>query len=273
MFALTRALARKGVHGGAASEFFVQNRAHIIADLRANTNDKSLAGCVDARIRPLVELINSDALPQYVTSSSCSGRLSLFHRGKCEVGVEAAATHAERKRGSFGRGMLFQSHDPLPDVAAAVQQRLLPALAAHEAWRATLPTTPLLYDTEVVQLKFEPMIVHVLCADVDAASALLQCASEAAQTTSGILSCSRGTAAHRKITCCLTSPVATDVHLFSEGKWMLNSTDFGGAGGTMWSYYLTRAVEHINELFKENERRTERLMREITRRLIEKGRS
>ena len=39
-------------------------------------NDKSPKGSVDVKIRSLVDLINSH--PEYVTLSSCSGRVAMF---------------------------------------------------------------------------------------------------------------------------------------------------------------------------------------------------
>lgn len=257
-------------------------RKALLEDLARNANDKSLAGRVDAQIASLVSFIN-DNFEQYVTTSSCSGRVSLFHRGtiedhlveelslresKCDAppNIESSQSISRaRKRGSFGLGTLFQSHDPLPDVEGAVQGRLIPAVSHFWHWRRKLPlATPLVQQTELLQLKFEPMILHIRCRDVDAAAALLQCAGESAQGNSGILSCSRGTHEHRRITCCITSPVSYSIPLFVGGRWLLpvSSDDKGEKGcfheDAAWQALLTSTVHHTNELFRENARRTQR---------------
>ncbi|EPY31136.1 tRNA wybutosine-synthesizing protein 3 [Angomonas deanei] len=262
MLSPCKGLLRKSTHGGVAQDFFRNLRTQIVKDLKDNTNDKSLAGRVDPLVADLVEYVNTH-FSQYVTSSSCSGRISLFHKGKSDI-CSPTPSDGQRKRGSFGRGTLFQSHDPLPNVRQCVQDDLLPTLVSFRAWRDTVVETPLLLQTEVLQLKFEPLILHILCEDVEAAAALLQCASEAAQTNSGIISCSKGTAENRKITCCITSPVTVDVPLFSEGKWILPDSSFSDE---VWHSLLTRCVEHANEMFKENEKRKLRFFDEIKKRL------
>lgn len=278
-------LLRKAVSGVEEGRYFCAMRAQILADLRTNTNDRSLAGRVDPQIADLVEYINT-SFPQYVTSSSCSGRVSLFHRWTTSSsssnstdssGVHDAAKAAEsgdevvglaalerRKRGALGRGTVFQSHDPLPsDPNIAVQQHLVPALEEFWAWRRTQAEGEQPQASEVLQLKFEPMILHVLCADFDAASELLKCASESGQMNSGIVSCSRGTKANRKITCCITSPLCLDVPLCARGKWGLPPDNFRSYA---WELLLGVSVSHVNDLFHENAERRCRFEAELRHR-------
>lgn len=252
---------RAVVNGVPAREFFAALREQILSDLKHNRNDKSIASRVDPQIAGLVAMIN-DTFTSYVTTSSCSGRISLFHRGKHS---EVAAVEQQRcKRGSFGRGTLFQSHDPLPCVEDTVRGALVPALGQFWEWRKEVPHDTLVAETELLQLKFEPMIVHILCADVEAASQLLQCASESGQMNSGILSCSRGTRDFPKITCCITSPLSMDIPLFAHGAWLLPDTQFSEV---TWTTLLERAVVQGNALFEENVKRTLRFQREMERRL------
>lgn len=281
-----RAVAPRLRHGVEASQPFDAQRRLLLRDLAANANDRSLAGRVDPLIAPLVSFVN-DRFEQYVTTSSCSGRFALFHRGKIEDAAAAGptlngapanvegsvSTSKDRKRGGFGLGTLFQSHDPLPDVDAAIRDGLVPALEQFWRWhRQRSPlSTPRTLRTEVLQLKFEPMIIHILCRDIEAAARLLQCASEAAQGDSGVISCSRGTSDHRKITCCVASPLTFDIPLFSEGRWLLpaQAADGGPApafSDPAWVGFLTQAVSRANALFAENAARTERFRQELEKR-------
>ncbi|KPI84598.1 hypothetical protein ABL78_6359 [Leptomonas seymouri] len=270
---------RKAIAGVEESQFFSSMRKQILSDLQANTNDKSLAGRVDPQIAELVHYVNS-SFPQYVTSSSCAGRVSLFHKGVKET--KGAATHTEtafdtaatpaalflvpqRKRGSFGQGTLYQSHDPLPeDTSAVVAESIVPALEKFWTWRQTHTSDPALCSSEVLQLKFEPMILHVLCADIASAAVLLNCGSESGQMNSGIVSCSRGTKENRKITCCITSPLCVDVPLFAHDKWCLPHESFHSDA---WTMFLSATLHHVNALFRENTRRRERFAAELKSRL------
>ncbi|RNF12116.1 tRNA wybutosine-synthesizing protein 3 [Trypanosoma rangeli] len=242
---------------------FMEQREKILADLRENRNDKSLAGRVDPQVASLVQFIN-EKFCCYVTSSSCSGRVSLFHRGQMLNTMEGQ--RIERKRGAFGQGALFQTHDPFSDVEGAVEHLLTPALESFSAWRKKQhDDDPLIYETELLQLKFEPMIVHVLCETMDDAARLLQCASESGQMESGVLSCSRGTSEHRKITCCITSPLCVDIPLFAQGRWLLGHANFFSPE---WKSLLTNTVIHTNTLFSANEVRRFRFAGEVQRRLL-----
>ncbi|CAG9580525.1 conserved hypothetical protein [Leishmania major strain Friedlin] len=246
-------------------------RAQILSNLRTNTNDRSLAGRVDPQIAELVDYING-SFTQYVTSSSCGGRVALFHKGTTSTGTAstphaaaesagsssptAASSVERRKRGSFGRGTLYQSHDSLPkDTSITVRESIVPALEKFWAWRQAQASDARLQTTEVLQLKFEPMILHVLCADFEAAAELLKCGSESGQMNSGIVSCSRGTKAHRKITCCITSPLCVDVPLFAHDTWCISPANFRS---DVWAAFLTASLDHVNTLFAENATRRER---------------
>lgn len=313
----------RSVPGVAAKSLFAEERAAILSDLQANVNDKSLAAKVDVLMLDLVSLINTK-LPQYVTTSSCSGRVSLFHRAVWQSALPREQTRTptgdddrsdghdasskpghpvscppppplpnatrvvRRKRGDAGKGTLYSSHDPCHDIAACVRDQLIPALSQFWQWRHTAAcnhachTRHSHHSSELLHIKFEPMILHVRCADMDAAAALLQCASEAAQGDSGVLSCSRGTRDYRKITCCITSPLCFDIPLFvvgsgaqtSEedslgvprcGSWLLGNSDFDCA---TWRALLSTSMCQANYLFAENSVRRERFVRELKKRLV-----
>jgi tRNA(Phe) wybutosine-synthesizing methylase Tyw3 len=126
-------------------------KASVMANL-AEHRDKSPKGFLDAPILDLVCFINS--LPDYVTTSSCSGRVALFHRssdGANKGGTWLLAKHAQ--------------------------------LDADEL-RATL-VAKLPADGSVL-LKHEPLVLHVQCRDATSAQRMLRVAMAAGMRESGI---------------------------------------------------------------------------------------
>ena len=120
--------------------------------------DKSPKGSLDEPTAPLVHDINRH--PDYVTTSSCSGRVSLF-----------ATFGDEHNRG--GR-WLFVQH------ATVTVRELTEALTPP-------PTQPAAPPPELVLFKHEPAILHVQCRHLEAAKRLLQVALSAGFRESGLV--------------------------------------------------------------------------------------
>ena len=136
-------------------------------DGRGIVFDRSPKGSVDERIRPLVDLINSH--PDYVTLSSCSGRVALFDPGDAAVdddgdddahddngggddvderrhGSDAGAANGGgggggRSGGRSGKGRggrwIFVTHDVLPDLG----ERVVDSLRRVGLERSTSPSS------------------------------------------------------------------------------------------------------------------------------------
>ncbi|KAG5485502.1 hypothetical protein LSCM1_07587 [Leishmania martiniquensis] len=95
---------------------FVAHKAHILANLQANVCDLSPKGSVDVKCLPVMDVLNTHE--DYITTSSCSGRISLFHSitHKEAVGFDnsAASTKPRMKRGeNAALGWLFVKHGML----------------------------------------------------------------------------------------------------------------------------------------------------------------
>lgn len=276
--------------------WFTASRTQIIENLRSNQNDKSLAGKVDARIKPLVDWIN-EASPSsdYVTSSSCSGRLLLFHR------ADSSSLPRQKKRGSLGVGKIIETHDPVESVKNAVESIYLPALRTfirdRSEQRCHLQVgdnpSPSKVISELLHLQFRPMIIHVLANNMQSAVKLLECARESGQNNSGIISCSRfihstesqrdssSHAVHgrdsvmhsahgvpQKITCCISSSLCMDVPLLSGERWLLPELEKDRMANEFWVGLLEQCVEHANMLFEENFVRLDRFSEQLKKRLI-----
>jgi len=115
--------------------------------------DKSPKGSIDAPIAALIAAINEH--DDYVTTSSCSGRIALFE------------TAVDDQRGRW----LLVEHAP---VTRAQVEAALAAPAADAASR-------------LVTFKHEPAIVHVQCRDLPAAERLLHAGLRAGFRESGIV--------------------------------------------------------------------------------------
>ena len=124
---------------------FDDQKVQILKDLDSGEPDLSPKGHVDVLCEPILAVINRH--PDAVSTSSCSGRISIFQTGD---------TNCKKK--SRGGGWLLVSHDAVTfdQVCNALQD---------------LPQTP-----GFVFFKFEPFILHVLCRTLPVANALLTAA-------------------------------------------------------------------------------------------------
>ncbi len=115
--------------------------------------DKSRKGDVDEHIKELVDSINE--LPNYYTSSSCSGRIMLMTMGSLGRKYESE--------------WFFVSHDPVD--ASLIELENLPK--------------------ETLWLRQEPVILHVCCKTVEDAKKLLSVTANTSFKYSGIVSLSK----------------------------------------------------------------------------------
>ena len=185
--------------------------------------DKSNKGFIDTRCLPIIELLN--AHPDYVTTSSCSGRICLFHtvgalgaadperEGEAEVATDDnngdASSAATMKRGADGSlGWILASHES-PLSEEQIQLVLRHTVPGHsgsanadsnaEAEEGAAAGPSPVADVNgcmvaggipqkgQVSLKCEPFLLHVQCRTIEAAKRLLNAASEAGFRNSGMI--------------------------------------------------------------------------------------
>ena len=122
---------------------------------------KSPKGSVDAPIVDFIHALNTD-IPDLVTTSSCSGRVSIFHTpgGAASAGVGAKGT---------GTWLLSAHHQVTLDEVTS-------ALAACPPG-----------ESDLVTLKVEPFLLHVETRDVDTAAWFVTVAHSAGFRESGIM--------------------------------------------------------------------------------------
>ncbi|KAK6533258.1 hypothetical protein TWF694_002211 [Orbilia ellipsospora] len=186
-----------------AKEFAAKKRS--ILDGLASGADASPKGNVDIHILPIMEFLNScDGM---VTTSSCSGRLSVYLEGNkydpstSEASHRSSDGHINSDRSSEisnvatigGKGgggrWLFVTHDIFPEENMKDAVELLHTLLGNlPSERLSSSEAELSKGTRFIHLKFEPMILHVLTKDLEIASKLVTCAITSSYRESGIVS-------------------------------------------------------------------------------------
>jgi tRNA wybutosine-synthesizing protein 3 len=134
-------------------EYFDRSKASIIQKLEKE--DKSRKGDVDVDAKPVILALNNS--PHFYTTSSCSGRISLFREAKSKK--------------KFDSGWLFVKHGEV---------------TKHEIIDS-LKSVP--FDT--VWFRQEAPIFHVACRDQDSALLLLELCRDLGFKHSGIIGLGR----------------------------------------------------------------------------------
>lgn len=153
---------------------FDQKKQVIVKELEETLSevpDASPKGSIDELCIPIIHLINSNK--DMVTTSSCSGRVSVFLEG-----VKSKRDN-EHKIGGKGEGghWLYVTHDSntLNDWYRSINFNYVKA-----------QPDLLNEDTRYILFKFEPLILHVKCRDLKQAQKLYQVAMNCGFRESGI---------------------------------------------------------------------------------------
>ena len=224
--------------------WFSMQKALAMKQLNCGERDRSIVGAVDRGIADVVAAINVH--PAYFTTSSCSGRMVMFHRTErsphnplgslanddegpseihddsCELppfegsnNIVGSSARSDKnsvlptrrlKRGS-GEGTIWSSHEPTinPSARRALASQLArsltlaslpgggsasapPNLSAKQNNEGLLlPLRSTRFATGMVDLRFEPAILHVRCCTLQDASALLAAATSAGFRNAGMI--------------------------------------------------------------------------------------
>ncbi|EUC38915.1 hypothetical protein COCCADRAFT_353 [Bipolaris zeicola 26-R-13] len=168
---------------------FAARKQRILAQLDtpdADYHDLSPKGSVDAPIRDLIGEINR--LEGFVTTSSCSGRISVFLEGrKAESSIDDSSIEGDSRAGPGGKGgggaWLFLSHEPVQNVDK--NHDFLPDFGLK---KSEIDNEGPSVSSRYIHLKFEPMILHILTASIDDAQHVLNAALAAGFRESGAVS-------------------------------------------------------------------------------------
>ncbi|KAE8878156.1 hypothetical protein PF005_g22358 [Phytophthora fragariae] len=197
---------------------FAQLKRESLRKLQA-MEDKSPKGCIDEPIVDMIKTIN--AHPDYVTSSSCSGRIAVF----CG---EAACSEAGSDLITKGGKWLIAEH------ATITFDQLVAALRSPDANSST---------SNMIIFKHEPFIMHVVCRSLDAAKELLQWGIASGFRESGVV------LGNRKTMCAIrTTANGLEIPLGRNAEHLLVNED-----------YLRWIVDVANQKFEANKQKTDRL--------------
>ncbi|KAK9460933.1 tRNA wybutosine-synthesizing protein, partial [Lipomyces oligophaga] len=210
---------------------FTERKAKILKDLISSAPDLSPKGGPDVQILPLLELINRH--PDLVTTSSCAGRTAVYLEGdRHKNGVKVGG------KGNGGR-WLFVSHE---DVNLDLRKVLFGDYAVIPADGPTSSDIK-----RYVHFKFEPLILHILCANAQVAQKVLGLAIASGFRESGY----NGNILAIRCSLRIDAPVG---YLDSNSIVTLVS-----------DRYLDTLIEMAHDRFVENKQRTTNFMNNIKR--------
>ncbi|KAH3671352.1 hypothetical protein WICMUC_004649 [Wickerhamomyces mucosus] len=153
---------------------FDQKKNAIVEEISSTLNavkDASPKGSIDELCIPIIKLINSHK--DLVTTSSCSGRVSVFIEGN------KVKEQDNVKIGGKGDGgnWLFVTHD---------KNELELWYKDYKFIYGQSSTLDLPLSTRYILFKFEPLILHIKCRDFSTASLIYQTAMNCGFRESGI---------------------------------------------------------------------------------------
>ncbi|KAH1487669.1 hypothetical protein LV164_005265 [Aspergillus fumigatus] len=183
-------------------EVFESRKRKILADLSVpdtEYTDLSPKGSVDEGIRDLIRDIN--ALPGLVTTSSCSGRISVFLEGRKKQNDHQQNQRQFAPSGGKGAGKwLYVSHDPLNgrwtgrdnDDFNSTQGKDCPR-SLHELFgmvpgNGKPPGLKGGHAPRLVRFHYDPMILHIMAATLHHAHPVLSAAATSGFRESGLQS-------------------------------------------------------------------------------------
>ncbi|KAK9373171.1 methyltransferase TYW3-domain-containing protein [Lipomyces chichibuensis] len=230
---------------------FIAKKAHILKELTSPLRDSSPKGGPDVQILPLLNLINSH--PLLVTTSSCAGRVAIYVEGirtsksarlvDDDGGGDATIDAKSGSVGGKGGGgrWIYVSHDePIGTIETGSWRDLL-FDGTHIATDDSINNDDLC-SRRYVHFKFEPMILHVLCANSEIANKLLGIALAAGFRESGY----NGHILAVRCSLRIDAPVG---YLSTSGDSVVLLVD---------DNYLKTLMQMSIERFTENRRRTDR---------------
>jgi tRNA wybutosine-synthesizing protein 3 len=153
------------LHAPAMTSRFNVRKQHILQQLDVPDDeyqDLSPKGSVDGPIRELIGEIN--ALGGLVTTSSCSGRISVFLEGRKAGGDDVLGEETgETRAGPGGKGgggaWLFISHSPIDDSQVTSTETYMSLCGMEDA--APEDARGLGVQSRYIHLKFEPMVSSI----------------------------------------------------------------------------------------------------------------
>ncbi|GAU18390.1 hypothetical protein TSUD_202790, partial [Trifolium subterraneum] len=199
---------------------FEKRKSATLTSLNSTESDKSPKGSLDTPIIPLINTLNKN--PNYFTTSSCSGRISILSQPISPI------PSLQTKKKAKGGTWIFVSHDP------ANPDSLISLLFSSESTHS--PKSELVF-------RFEPLIIAIECKDLSSAHSLVSLAISSGFRESGI------TNANKRVIIAIRCSIRMEVPLGDTHKIMVTPE------------YVRYLVQVANEKMEANRNRTERFLR------------
>ena len=157
---------------------FQQKKQSILKEILSNSPenvDASPKGTIDEYCIPIINLINSHE--NMVTTSSCSGRVSVYLEGTAPDRVVA--------KGNEGR-WIFVTHDPkeLPGWYNTVDFKYISPTSTSASLASSSSSSS--HGQRGILFKYEALILHVKCRDLETANKLYAIAMSCGFRESGV---------------------------------------------------------------------------------------
>mmetsp|Transcript_24761 Transcript_24761/g.38583 ORF Transcript_24761/g.38583 Transcript_24761/m.38583 type:complete len:253 (-) Transcript_24761:17-775(-) len=228
---------------------FAQRKALILSSIQAEKGDParkdlSKKGSVDTRCLPVMHLLNragvvvgtlgNSAPGDYVTTSSCSGRVLLWTGGGKSQGQWTFCSHEVVDLPPSSDFLeLFEQKETI-DFSTSLCS---PALAEFmDGIRLLEKANP----SSLTYFKMEPFVMHIQCRDLSAAQKLLLIAMESGYRNSGIV------LGKKRIVCCVRECSGFQVPIFQGSNSWVTPT------------YIYQLLRLGNEAMLKNFERMER---------------
>ena len=230
---------------------FASLRSRNLSILYEIGADKSPKGFIDTKIAPLCNLINHH--DEYVTTSSCSGRVALFDPGIAhDVDTDYHEKQAQAMKSTElsgkGRGQWrFVTHDILPDLGT----RLVSALEEVGKDHASTSSSE-----RMLTLKYEPPLLHIAAASLSAGQKLLRLFKSVCRESGLMVTDERVTVEVRTMGTALCIPI------------IINTCDPSNFDLSPSKEYLLSLAETMNERMARNEELLARLHKSIKEELF-----
>eukprot|EP00960_Hanusia_phi_P050809 760443-Hanusia_phi.AAC.2 len=217
----SRGAGMAGMAGMAESERFERRKDALLEAISCGA-DRSKKGSFDAPIQEMLEELNQH--PDYVSTSSCSGRIAIFWEPSSGCGPQEESQGDKEGKKTKGGQWLLCKH------AHVTANEVLEAVALRPAAKGS------------AYFKHEPFILHVQCKSLDAATRLMEAAREAGFRESGV-----SLGRKHVIVGIRTSALRIEAPIIVDGELVVSSE------------YLGRLAEIANEKFTKNKEKSDHL--------------
>lgn len=217
-------------------------RARIAQEL-ADMVDRSTKGSIDEPALPFLRLFN--AHPDWITTSTCSGRLVTYLPGPTMVTGNSKISSVN---GKGGGDWLFVSHSTLsPSQLASPISTLFGGRDVDTTRRVQFEMSD-----RIIQMTYQPPVLHLMARSIDIAASVLRAAIGAGFRNSGITVGQGG----RVILAIRSSTGGLDVPIARHAK----ETDDEKIELLVTEEYLSDLLVMGNRLMEKNESRLSRLL-------------